>query len=43
MSAWIKEGKITYKETMIEGFEKVPDALNGLFHGKNIGKMVVKV
>jgi NADPH-dependent curcumin reductase CurA len=39
----LKEKKIKYDETIIEGFDKLPQALIGLYHGQNIGKMVVKV
>jgi len=28
---------------VVEGFEKLPSALNSLFSGKNTGKLVVKV
>jgi len=40
---WISEGKLKVFETVVEGFENIPDALNSLFHGKNFGKLVVKV
>lgn len=40
---WITEGKIKYRETITDGFDKVPDAFIGLFSGENIGKAVVKV
>ena len=43
LSQWVKEGKLKYKETIIEGFDKLPEAFLGLFSGKNKGKMVVKV
>lgn len=43
MGKWVKEGKLHYKETVIEGFDKLPAALNALFHGGNTGKMLVKV
>jgi len=43
MAGWIKEGKLKPKETVVEGFENLPAALNSLFHGKNTGKLVVKV
>uniref|UniRef100_A0A1J3GVC4 2-alkenal reductase [NAD(P)(+)] n=1 Tax=Noccaea caerulescens TaxID=107243 RepID=A0A1J3GVC4_NOCCA len=39
----IKEGKIAYVEDVAEGLEKAPEALIGLFHGKNVGKQVVVV
>ncbi|MDE3182114.1 MAG: NADP-dependent oxidoreductase [Bacteroidota bacterium] len=43
LSQWVKEGKLKYKETIIEGFDKLPEAFLGLFSGENKGKMVVKV
>ena len=42
MAAWVMQGKIQTEETIMEGFEKMPDALIGLFTGSNKGKMVVK-
>lgn len=43
MSAWLAEGKVSYKEQIIDGLENAPSALNDLLVGKNFGKMVVKV
>ncbi len=43
MSGWVKEGKIKYREDIIDGFENLPKAFIGLFHGENIGKRIVKV
>lgn len=42
LSQYLKEGRLKYTETIIEGFEKMPEALLGLFSGQNTGKMVVK-
>merc|ERR1719367_1918133 len=42
MATWVMQGKIQTEETVMEGFEKMPDALIGLFTGSNLGKMVVK-
>lgn len=41
LTLWFKEGKLKQKETIIKGFEKLPEALLGLFKGVNQGKMVV--
>ncbi|MFC2088865.1 NADP-dependent oxidoreductase [Calditrichota bacterium] len=43
LTEWIKQGKIKYSENMVDGFENIVDALQGLFRGENIGKQIVKV
>lgn len=43
LSKWLKEGRLRYHETIIDGFKHLPDAFIALFEGKNIGKMIVKV
>lgn len=43
VSAWIAEGALKFRETVVEGFDKLPDALASLFKGANTGKLVVKV
>ncbi len=39
----VADGRIQGLETVVEGFEQLPDALNMLFDGKNTGKLVVKI
>ncbi len=43
LASWLKEGKLTYAETIVEGFENIPQAFIDLFDGKNKGKMIVKI
>jgi NADPH-dependent curcumin reductase CurA len=43
MSQWIAEGKIKYREDVVQGLENAPQAFIGLLEGKNAGKLVVKV
>lgn len=43
LGTWLSEGKLKYEETIVEGFEHIPDAFLGLFKGTNLGKMLVKV
>lgn len=39
----VKEGKLKFTETVVDGFEKIPQSFIGLFQGANTGKAVVKV
>lgn len=39
----IGEGKLKPLETVVEGFEQLPTAINMLFDGKNVGKLMVKI
>jgi len=43
MSQWLREGKIKYREDVIQGLENAPRAFIGLLKGENIGKRVVQV
>jgi len=43
LAQWYGEGKLKSKETIVEGFENIPEAFIGLFEGTNTGKMVVKI
>ncbi|EJC6742768.1 NADP-dependent oxidoreductase [Vibrio vulnificus] len=42
MSQWLAQGKIHYREHLVQGLENAPDAFIGLLEGKNFGKMVVQ-
>jgi NADPH-dependent curcumin reductase CurA len=43
LAAWLSEGKIKYTETIVDGFDRLPEALIDLFEGRSEGKMIVKV
>ncbi|MBX9825795.1 MAG: NADP-dependent oxidoreductase [Xanthobacteraceae bacterium] len=43
VSAWVREGRIKYREDIVDGLEKAPRALIGLLRGENFGKMLVRV
>jgi hypothetical protein len=43
MGQWIREGRIKWEETIVEGIENAPKAFLGLFTGSNLGKMLVKL
>ena len=42
-SEWVREGRLRYRETVVEGIDNAPRAFLGLLRGENIGKMLVKV
>jgi NADPH-dependent curcumin reductase CurA len=42
LAQWLKEGKLRCSETIIHGFDRLPQAFQGLFKGENTGKMVVE-
>jgi len=43
LGQWKMFGKLKDRETIVEGLEKAPDAINMLFTGGNTGKLLVKV
>jgi NADPH-dependent curcumin reductase CurA len=43
MTGWLKDGRIKYQETILDGFERGPEGLIGLFEGRNNGKMLIRV
>jgi leukotriene B4 12-hydroxydehydrogenase/15-oxo-prostaglandin 13-reductase len=42
MAQWLHEGKLKYREEVVEGFENTPRAFIGMLQGDNTGKMLVK-
>ena len=42
-SEWVQDGRLQYRETIVDGIENAPKAFLGLLRGENIGKMLVKV
>jgi NADPH-dependent curcumin reductase CurA len=43
MGGWLREGKVKYREDVVEGLENAPSAFLGLLAGRNFGKLVVRV
>jgi len=43
ITTWLVEGKLAYAETIVDGFDNIPQAFIDLFDGKNEGKMIVRV
>ena len=42
MAAWLREGKLKYRESVMDGFENLPRAFIAMLQGANTGKMVVR-
>ena len=43
IATWMREGKIKYREDVVEGLENAPRAFIGLMRGENFGKLLIKV
>jgi len=43
MPQWIKEGRLKYREDIVDGLENAPQTFMGLLKGKNFGKQLIRV
>ena len=43
MAQWIREGRVKYREEIVDGLESAPSAFVGMLQGKNFGKLIVRV
>jgi NADPH-dependent curcumin reductase CurA len=43
LAVWVRSGKLKYKEDIVVGLEKAPEAFIGMMQGKNFGKRLVQV
>ena len=43
MSGWLREGRVHYREQVIDGLENAPRGLMGMLRGENFGKLIVRV
>lgn len=42
-AGWIRDGKLKYREDVVQGLDNAPAAFIGLLHGENFGKRLVQV
>jgi hypothetical protein len=42
-AGWLRDGRLKYREDIVVGLEKAPEAFIGLLQGKNFGKLLVRV
>jgi NADPH-dependent curcumin reductase CurA len=43
LTTWLREGRIKYREDVVEGLENTPRAFIRMMQGENIGKQLVKI
>ena len=43
LAEWMSQRKLTATETVVEGLEQLPVAINMLFDSRNTGKLLVKL
>jgi NADPH-dependent curcumin reductase CurA len=43
VGGWIRDGKITFEETFVDGIDHAVDAFLAMLRGENLGKMVVRL
>lgn len=43
LAGWVAEGSISLNETVLDGIERFPEALEVMFTGGNLGKLLVKI
>jgi NADPH-dependent curcumin reductase CurA len=43
LSGWIREGRLKYKEDIVDGLDQAPQAFIGLLKGENFGKQIVRL
>jgi NADPH-dependent curcumin reductase CurA len=43
MAQWIRDGRVKYREDIVDGLEKAPQAFIGMLQGKNFGKLIVRI
>jgi NADPH-dependent curcumin reductase CurA len=43
MAPWVRDGKVKFREDVVDGLEQAPEAFIGLLEGRNFGKLVVRV
>ena len=41
LAEWVRQGRLRYREDIIEGIESCPDAIAGLYRGENLGKRLI--
>jgi NADPH-dependent curcumin reductase CurA len=43
LSAWIREGRLRYREEFLDGIDAAPGAIAGLYRGENLGRRLIRL
>jgi len=43
LAAWVREGKLKYREEILDGITTAPDAIASLYRGENLGKRLIRL
>jgi hypothetical protein len=43
LAAWVRAGKLRYREDILDGIEQAPGAIAGLYRGENMGKRLIRL
>ncbi len=43
LGGWVADGRLQHRSHIFEGLEAAPEALNAMFTGENIGKVIIRV
>ncbi len=43
LAAWVRDGRIRYREDIVDGIENCPGAIDALYRGENLGKRLIRL
>jgi len=43
LASWIRDGRLRYREDILDGIESAPDSIAGLYRGENMGKRLIRL
>lgn len=43
LAQWVRDGRLRYREDVLDGLEAAPDAIAGLYRGDNLGKRLIRL
>lgn len=43
LAAWVRDGRLRWREDIVDGIEHCPDAIASLYRGENLGKKLIRL